>query len=72
MVAPARYVRIGPIAEAATGIPVASMDKKIERREWIQGREWIKGPDHRRYLDLHAFEAWVELGRKESGDDTDR
>jgi len=58
-VTPARYVRIGPTAEAATGIPLSSMEKKIERGEWMRDREWVKGPDGRRYLDLRAYEAWV-------------
>ena len=60
LVAPARYVRLGAVASACTGITKRAMERKIESREWEKGREWIIGPDGRRYLDLRGYEAWVE------------
>ena len=59
-VQPARYVRIGEASEAVTGITQSAAEKLIERGVWLRNREWRKGPDGRRYLDLRAFEKWVE------------
>lgn len=57
-----RYVRIGPVAEAITGISTKAMNQKIDEGVWAQNREWKKGPDGRRYLDIHGYERWVERG----------
>jgi len=61
VIAPARFVRIGPISEAATGITEKAQHQKINAGVWTEGDEWVKGPDGRRYLDLVGYNAWVSM-----------
>lgn len=61
-VAPARYVRLGPVAELATGLTQKAMELKIERGEWKEDEQWIF-KDGRRYIDLRGYETWVESGK---------
>lgn len=57
-VAPARWVTI-QLAATLTGLTEKAIRRKIERGVWLQGKHWRKA-DGRVYLDMAAYERWIE------------
>lgn len=58
-ISPARYVRL-PLAEALTGYTVKAMERKIQRRDWVEGKVWRRAPDGCIVIDISGYHTWVE------------
>lgn len=58
MLAPARYVLI-EVASLVTGLSKKAIERKIERDVWIEGKQFRR-KDGRIYIDMKAYERWVE------------
>ena len=48
-------------AAALTGLTKKAMDRKVERNVWAEGKHF-RLRDGLRYLDLAAYEKWVDTG----------
>jgi hypothetical protein len=59
LVAPARYVLLC-LAVRITGYTVKAMERKIERRDWVEGKVWVRAPDGRVLIDMVGYHKWVE------------
>lgn len=59
-IAPARFVTPQKF-EAATGITVKAVERKIERGVWAEGKHFVLR-DGRRLIDMQAFYKWAEKG----------
>ncbi len=59
-VAPSRFV-VFSLAAVITGLTKKAMDRKVERGIWADGKHF-RLRDGRRYLDLVAYEKWVDNG----------
>ena len=58
-VGPARYCLIRAAA-AATGLTEKAIRRKIEEGHWVQNKHYRKAPDGHIFIDMKAFERWVE------------
>ncbi|RZI75172.1 MAG: excisionase [Pseudomonas sp.] len=58
MLVPARFVTI-KLAAALTGLSDKAISRKIEKGEWAEGLQYRRR-DGRLYVDLRAYEAWVQ------------
>ncbi|MDR5735854.1 excisionase [Caballeronia sp. LZ025] len=56
---PVHYVTIARAAEM-TGLSEKAIRRKIEDGKWIAGREYHHSPDGGIFIDLRAYEKWVE------------
>lgn len=58
-VTPARFVTV-ELAATMTGLTAKAIERKIERGEWAEGIHY-RLRDGRRYIDMKAYEKWVEV-----------
>ncbi|GGD61266.1 excisionase [Caballeronia grimmiae] len=56
---PVHYVTIARAAEM-TGLSEKAIRRKIEDGKWLAGREYRRSPDGGIFIDLRAYEKWVE------------
>ncbi|MDR5739173.1 MULTISPECIES: excisionase [unclassified Caballeronia] len=56
---PTHYVTVS-IAAAITGLTEKAIRRKIEDGKWVEGREYRRSPDSGIFIDLRAYEKWVE------------
>jgi len=54
-----RYVTVS-LAAAITGLSEKAIRRKIEDGKWVEGREYRRSPDSGIFIDLRAYERWVE------------
>jgi hypothetical protein len=47
-----------------TGYTAEAIQKKISNAVWAEGIQWRKAPDGRRFINLLAFDQWVENRQK--------
>lgn len=59
IIGPARYCLIRAAA-VATGLTEKAIRRKIEEGYWVEGRHYRKAPDGHVFIDMKAFERWVE------------
>ncbi|SAK83311.1 hypothetical protein AWB75_05389 [Caballeronia catudaia] len=57
--APVHYVTIARAANL-TGLTEKAIRRKIEDGKWLSGREYRRSPDGGIFIDLRAYEQWVE------------
>jgi hypothetical protein len=55
-----RFVLI-PLASLVTGLSEKAIERKIERGVWIEGKHFRRR-DGRVYVDMQAYERWVDQG----------
>ena len=58
-VVPAHYVTVS-LAAAITGLSEKAIRRKVEDGKWVEGREYRRAPDSGIFIDLRAYEKWVE------------
>ncbi|KIG08599.1 excisionase [Caballeronia concitans] len=58
-VVPAHYVTVS-LAAVITGLSEKAIRRKIEDGKWREGREYRRSPDGGVFIDLRAYEKWVE------------
>jgi hypothetical protein len=61
IVASSRYVLI-PVAAAMTGLSRKAIERKIERKIWVEGKHFRRR-DGGIYIDMDAYNRWVEDGK---------
>jgi hypothetical protein len=61
VIGPARYCLI-KAAAPAIGLTEKAIRRKIEDGHWTDGKHYRKAPDGHIYIDMKAFEQWVEAG----------
>lgn len=49
---------------ALTGYTEKAVRRKIETGKWAEGVIWKKGPDRHIFVNLEAYEQWVEEGMR--------